>query len=117
MVKKILRVKHNNEEGINSIGGASGITSMLSRGYNSINNAKMSFSDQQESIKRLYKPQLDQIDEPTQAEQDERERLRLEFKQKREEQYQEELAEIEKNKPSQEQVLRQQLNAITFEDI
>lgn len=38
MVKKILKVKHNNEEGINTIGGASGITSMLSRGYDAINN-------------------------------------------------------------------------------
>lgn len=31
MAKKILKVKQNNDEGMQSVGGASGITSMLSR--------------------------------------------------------------------------------------
>lgn len=40
MVKKILAVKKNNEDGLNSIGGASGITSMLSRGYQTLNTQR-----------------------------------------------------------------------------
>lgn len=43
MTKKILAVKKNNEEGMQSIGSASGITSMLSRGYQTTNVKKTSF--------------------------------------------------------------------------
>lgn len=55
MVKKILKVKQNNEVGMASIGGASGISSMLSRAHNTLIKKEMSFSDQQDSVNRLYK--------------------------------------------------------------
>lgn len=54
MTKKILQVKKNNEEGMQSIGSASGITSMLSRGYQTLNTKRTTFTAQQDSINRLY---------------------------------------------------------------
>jgi hypothetical protein len=54
MVKKILKVKKNNEAGMQSIGGASGITSMLNRAFATLKSSKMSYHDQQESISRLF---------------------------------------------------------------
>lgn len=44
MVSKILKVKQNNEVGLASVGGASGITSMLSRAHQ-ILNPQMTFKD------------------------------------------------------------------------
>ena len=59
MVKKILQVKKNNEEGMLSVGGASGITSMLSRAFETVKTLKTDYTSQRESINRLYRgPQL-----------------------------------------------------------
>jgi hypothetical protein len=52
MARKILQVKKNNEVGIESVGGASGITSMLSRSTK--HTTKQSAQEQQESILRLH---------------------------------------------------------------
>lgn len=46
MVKKILKVKKNNEEGMMSIGGASGITSMLSRAFETVKTLKTDYTTQ-----------------------------------------------------------------------
>lgn len=53
--KKIIQVKKNNSDGLQTIGGASGITSMLSRGHESLNTKRTTFSHQQNSVNRLYK--------------------------------------------------------------
>lgn len=61
MVKKMLQVKRNNEVGIQSIGGASGITSMLSRGYESQKLKQMPLYTQQQSVNRLYLSKVEEV--------------------------------------------------------
>lgn len=72
----------------------------------------MSFNQQQESIKRLNNPLIEVIQEITQAESEERERLKLEYQKQREEKQRQEAA-----KPTRQDLLQSQFNAITFEDI
>lgn len=53
MAKKIIQTRRQSDiGGISSIGGASGITNMLSRGKNKVK--PMNFSQQKNSINRLY---------------------------------------------------------------
>ena len=93
------------------MGGASGITSMLSRAFETVKTLKTDYTSQQESINRLYrgpqiKPQLQEI--PDQDDEQEEE----------ESQSQDPKPEVVKEpEPSAEELLAQKLNAITYEDI
>lgn len=52
MAKKIIKTRLTTNDGVSSIGGASGITSMLSRGR--LSTKPMSVKEQKNSIERLY---------------------------------------------------------------
>jgi hypothetical protein len=72
MARKILKVKQNNEEGIESVGGASGITSFLSR--TKPVPKPLTIAEQHDSIQRLFinPPVVPKIKQMTAEEEHER---------------------------------------------